>query len=485
MCCIMFCHAARRVSGIISCIILFLFSTKDGGVAIFVLEMGNVFWRLHKRVKNHYNTSKTPWGIHEKVQGNLNNKLLKNKSYCILMLAQVISSIGDWLSIVAVITLVGLEWNAKPIEVSLIFFCLAAPMALLGPAAGVIADRFNRKSLMIFSDVVRAVFIFLLTMADTIWMVYLCLLVVGTFSTLFIPAKNGKLKEIVHDSEMKNAMAFSSMIDSSTKVAGPLLSGVLVSAFGAQFVFYIDSATFALSAFILFFLPKALLSLNGHEADQNKDRPSFKNEFKLGLSFIKSSTLIFAGMLFMGTSLLFIQFADSQLIVLIRELTAASPNTFGYLVTASGVGMVLSGLFLTKKTNYNSFSFMFYGAFGIGISFGLMAVLTHFDAGFSFIWTAVLGFFCGFSVSFVFVPYYASVQLITPAHMTGRVFGIINSVATTATVIGPLLGGWLSTIIGVIPAFVISAFFLLLLSFSGMLAKNKARKKREAASGAL
>ncbi|MGB8002525.1 MAG: MFS transporter, partial [Anaerobacillus sp.] len=183
--------------------------------------------------------------------------LFQNRGYVTLMTAQVISSIGDWLSIVAIITLVGLKWNASPIEVSFVILCLALPMALFGPVAGTVADKFSRKALMITSDIVRAVLILILTVADTLWLVYVCLFIVGVFSAVFIPAKNGKLKELVADSDMKSAMAVTSMIDSSTKVIGPLLSGILVASLGAHLVFLIDSGTFLVSSLFIILLPTA------------------------------------------------------------------------------------------------------------------------------------------------------------------------------------------------------------------------------------
>ena len=85
----------------------------------------------------------------------MGHSLGKNKHFITLMTAQAISSLGDWLSIVAIITLVGLKWEATPMQMSFIILSLAMPMALLGPISGTIADRMERKKLMVFSDVVE------------------------------------------------------------------------------------------------------------------------------------------------------------------------------------------------------------------------------------------------------------------------------------------------------------------------------------------
>ncbi|ODG93570.1 MFS transporter [Gottfriedia luciferensis] len=391
------------------------------------------------------------------------------------MVAQAISNIGDWLSIVAIITLVGLKWNASPIEVSFIILCLAVPMALLGPVAGTFADRFSRKQLMVLSDIVRAGLFVLLALANTLWMVYICLFTIGLFSAVFNPAKNGKLKELVPNEEIKSAMSITAMIDSATKIFGPILSGILVSAAGTTPVFYINSVSFIISAILIFLLPKVAQQIKGEKV-KDKSKSSYKTEFMEGLSFIKTNTQILVGMLFLGFSLLILQLSDSQIIVLIRELKHASPGLFGYLVTGSGVGMFFSSLILAKKTNYRAYNLMLIGVCGIGFGFGMMALFTHFNLDFSIVWAPLLGLFAGFAAGLVFVPFQASVQVDTPVELTGRVFGVIGSVTTTATIIGPLLGGWLSTVIGVIPTFIISASLLVFVSLIGFLTKNRVER---------
>ncbi|ARI79187.1 MFS transporter [Halobacillus mangrovi] len=394
------------------------------------------------------------------------------------MASQAISSIGDWLSVVAIITLVGLKWNATPMEVSFVILSLALPMALFGPLAGTFADRFNRKALMITSDFFRAGLILILTIADSLLVIYVSLLAIGTLSALFIPAKNGKLKELVHEEDMKSAMSITSMIDSGTKIIGPLLSGILVAAFSANMVFYIDSMTFMISGLLIVMLPRQKHVSNEMAEKENRQITSFKEDFITGLSYIKSNRFILMGLFLLGVSLMILQLSDSQIIVLLRELTSVSPDLFGYLVTSAGAGMFIAGWLLSKKTDYNPYFLMLIGVCGIGTSFGMMGILTYYDFGFSIFWGCGLGLTAGFSAGLTFVPFQASVQVNTPVHLTGRVFGVVNSVTTTATIVGPLLGGWLSTIIGVIPTFITTASLLIILSLAGYLTRNKfARRK--------
>ncbi|GGH74066.1 MFS family permease [Pullulanibacillus pueri] len=86
----------------------------------------------------------------------MNRQLLKNKGYVTLISAQTISNLGDWLTILALMALLAIKWEASPLALSIAMLCLAVPNIFFGSFSGVIADRFNRKILMIATDVLRA-----------------------------------------------------------------------------------------------------------------------------------------------------------------------------------------------------------------------------------------------------------------------------------------------------------------------------------------
>lgn len=184
------------------------------------------------------------------------SKLTANKPFMLLIAAQLVSNIGDWLHILALLTMVGFKWNATPWEITALSLCMAVPLLLGGPFAGYLSDRFNRKALMIGSDIARAAVVICLVFAGSLWQVYVLLLAKGCMDVLFSPAKSGKIKELVPVAQMDKAMALSSSIEQITKIVGPALGGLLVAAFGISVCYMIDSATFVLSAIILLGLPR-------------------------------------------------------------------------------------------------------------------------------------------------------------------------------------------------------------------------------------
>ncbi|WLD92458.1 MFS transporter [Alkalihalobacillus sp. AL-G] len=404
----------------------------------------------------------------------MKNSLLRNKSFVALISAQTISSIGDWLSIIAIFSLVGLRWEATPFEMSLVILSMALPMAVMGTVGGVIADRVERKFLMVASDVIRAILIIIISFASNLYVIYICLFFTGLLSALFMPAKNGKLKEILSDTEIKPAMAISSMIDSGSKIIGPLLSGLLVTFVGIIPVFYIDALTFIVSAIIIVLLPKGNFD-TAAEHDTGKKK-SFSHEIVLGFQFIRKNAFLFYGLMLLTISLLVLQLADSQIVILFREIENASPSLLGTAITGTGTGMLVVGAILSKKNEYPAFLYIVLGVVGAGVSFASLAALTVYNTPLPFLWAPGIAFVAGLSGGLVFIPFQANVQVETPVHMTGRVFGLINSIMMTATIIGPILGGWLATEFGIIPTFIATGSLLACIGSIAFLNRNRVER---------
>ncbi len=405
--------------------------------------------------------------------------LYRNKAFMYLIASQTVSAIGNWLDILAVITLVAVKWNASPLAVSGVMLVFVGPMILFGPISGVLSDRFDRRLIMLISDLFCLVLVLGVAFSTQLWHVYVLLFLKSSFVALFIPAKNGKLKEIVEDSQMQAAMGISGMIDNGAKIIGPVLSGMIVATAGIQLAFYIDALTFALSALFLLGVPKDNRKPKTEEKEQQKVNiiSNFLVEMKEGFSFLKTIPVILISLIISTLLLLVLQIADTQFMILLRGIFKDPVTIAGYSMAASGGGMFIASAIYTKKHIRSTLGTMCFGALGLGVSLVGLALMSQLPPTFLSIAYPMLFFLAGFSFGSAIIPLNIIVQKTTPVDKTGRVFGIINSMTTLGTLIGMVLGGILSELFGVVTTFIISGTSLIAVSLLTIIIKSPIERR--------
>ncbi len=397
--------------------------------------------------------------------------LFRNKPYLYLIASQIVSNLGDWLDMLALMSLVAFKWNASPMEMSGVMLCLAGPMILFGPIAGVYADKFDRKKLMIWSDIIRAAVVIGFVFATSLWHIYALLILKGIFGALFVPAKNGKLKEIVSDDHMQQAMGISAMINNGSKIVGPMLSGVLVSTIGVTTAFYIDSFTFILSALLLIGVPKSLYEKEETEQHEGK-KETMLQRMNGGLNVLKGLPVLFYGLFILSLAMLAIQIADSQIMILLRLIEGDPVDIAGYAMAASGAGVFVMSAIWSKKQPPSLVFVLALGLSLVGVSIAVTPFLVGLPMWIINLIFPTLFFIIGAGFGSIIVPFNVGVQKATPVQYSGRVFGTINSMTMLATIIGMLLGGVLSQFLGVTVTFIISGALLLVVGLSTFGAKK-------------
>ena len=179
--------------------------------------------------------------------------LRNNPKFRLLWLGQVVSQMGDWFDTIAVYT-IALRLTGSSRSVALIMVARFLPSVVMGPLSGVIADRFSRRSIMIASDLIRAIvvlgFLFV-RRPDQMWLVYLLTVFQLAFSTFFEPAKTAAIPSIVSDRELLSANAIASVTWSVMLTTGAAIGGVVTGWFGTDVAFVLDSATFIASAILI------------------------------------------------------------------------------------------------------------------------------------------------------------------------------------------------------------------------------------------
>ena len=179
--------------------------------------------------------------------------LWRNRSFTVLFTAQVISLAGSGVTTVALALLVrqlaGSAAAATVLGEALTLRILA--FLLFSQPAGILADRINRKALLIGSDLARFALMAAFPFITQVWQVYVAVFVVNALTAFFTPAYEASLPEVVGEEHYVKALAYSRVAIDVEAVGGPVLAGLLVAAIGLRWVFWFDALTYVASAILV------------------------------------------------------------------------------------------------------------------------------------------------------------------------------------------------------------------------------------------
>ncbi len=179
--------------------------------------------------------------------------LRRNPGFRNLWFARVVSNLGDWFNLLASATLVA-NLSGAGTAISFLFLARFLPLFVTSPFAGLLADRFERRTLLIWTDLLRAAVVLgflLVDRPERIWLLYLLTTLQFVFSALFTPTQQAYLPAVVDADDLVTANALDSLTWSAMLAIGALLGGIATALLGVQMAFLLDALTFLLSAWFL------------------------------------------------------------------------------------------------------------------------------------------------------------------------------------------------------------------------------------------
>ena len=179
--------------------------------------------------------------------------LRDNRNYRNLWLARVVSNLGDWFNLLASATLIARLTDAGT-AISFLFLVRFLPLFLMSPFAGVIADRYDRRTILIVANVARAAIVASFLFVDRperIWLLYVLTALQFVFSAIFVPAETALIPSLVEERDLVTANALDSLTWSTMLAFGSMLGGLATAAFGVTTAFLLDAATFLLAAWFV------------------------------------------------------------------------------------------------------------------------------------------------------------------------------------------------------------------------------------------
>jgi MFS family permease len=363
--------------------------------------------------------------------------LRENQDYRRLWLGSLISQFGDWFNLIASASLVA-NLTDTGTAISYLFLARFLPLFLFSPLAGVLADRYDRRHVMIVSDLLRAatVLCFLLVREPgQIWILYVLTILQFALSAIFVPARSAVLANVVQPQELVPANALDSLTWSTMLAVGALLGGLAAALLGIAEAFFLDSLTFLASAVLISRITAPIKT--GAKQESSGGWLEFLDglrylrgqRFILGLSLVKA-----AGSLSWGAiNVLEIVYAEKIFTLELPGLSEIVPDvdsgtaTLGLIYAVTGLGTGLGPLLMRRWLGDAPMRLRW----AISIGFGLMAVGTlmiSLAPTLRLFATAELVRTVGSGTVWVFSA--ALLQTLVPDRFRGRVFAFEFAVLT-------------------------------------------------------
>lgn len=363
-----------------------------------------------------------------------------------LFLAHAISRAGDAFNTIALVVLV-FRLTGSGVGVAGAVMFEVAPVLLLGPIAGLAADRLPRRRLMIAADLFRAVVALALVFAaDNLGVAYAVAFGLSAGAVLFNPAAGSLLPDVVGEDDLVTANSAMWSVAVISQIAIAPLAGLVIARFGVEVAFAVNAATFAASALLLVGLragrTPADIVVRGWSGALDGFRAVHSSPLLSRLALVQVLASLSAG----ATSGLLVVLADRWLDV--------GPSGFGLLLGAIGAGAALGPLLFRRSIRPGDKRWLF-GPFAVrsGVDFTLAAVANPAVAGGALV-------VYGMSTSTGMIAYQSTLQTTVPPEVRGRAFAFYDVLWNTARLLSLAVGGITAELVDVRFVYLTSALLL-------------------------
>ncbi len=349
-------------------------------------------------------------------------QLFKNQSYSWFLFNSLLATLGNGIAYVA-LTWIVIKAHSTPSSVAVLMISFWLPMVIFGPFCGVISDRFHRISVMIVSNLVRAVILiacgFYLKNHYNVYLIYFVTFINGLMFSLYSPAVLTFVRELVTKKQLLFANTQLDITYEVGNVVGMALAGFVMAVFSSGASLIINGTLFVVASI-------ALLFVKYESTHQHMEKRSYADvyaDFKRGLSYLlerRSLCAIYSIQLF-----IFVQFMTGPILLapFAHNILHTTAGEFGQIEASLSAGVIIGGLlnpFLVSK--WGIYKVLIAETILGCISFRLFSMTHHFYSA------AMIYFLIGLAVS-AWPLMVTRAQQMTELNYQGRVQGVFNSLS--------------------------------------------------------
>jgi len=297
---------------------------------------------------------------------------LRHRNYRLLWTGTIVSNSGDWMDQIALNWLV-MELTSSPLSLGLVNLFRAIPVLILMPLGGVIADKWERRRILMVMQALSmllalALGILVTTGYGEVWPVYVIAVLRGMVTAFNTPAQQSIISDLVPRKDLANAVALNSATIHLTRVLGPSLGGVLIVILGLDWLFYLNALSYVAILYTLWLLPDlGTLEKKGGGPWQ---------EMTDGFRYIRGHEMIFFLVLLAVVPMVFGQPYLTMLAVFAHGVLEVGPTGLGLLMSVASLGAVTGALAVAGRRRGPRIVLMIGGIMVFGVSLILFAFST-------------------------------------------------------------------------------------------------------------
>lgn len=388
---------------------------------------------------------------------------LRVRDFRYLWISNLAASFGMQMQIVARGWLI-YAMTSSPMALTWVMLSFMLPSVLFSMVGGVIADRYQKKPLIIAAQVLTTIATLFLAVIIysgnvTFWHFVYIGFINGTLVALSMPARSALIPEIVGQDYLVNAMALQSATFNFARIFGPALAGILIayfadgdtaSAYGVSIVFFVIAAMYLISI-----ASTAMVNHRGEPATREEEKSPLEDA-KEGFRYMFNDRVILGLMLMSYLPFTFGMVAIFLLPAFSKDILDGGPDDLGLLMTASGVGAFLGSMVLARLGDFGSKGKVLYGASYLwAIALAALAHCTRMELA------LIVCAFTGLFGTLMGSLHMSLVQLAVPQEIRGRIMSILMMTFGLMP-LGVMPISAVAEYIGIDTAFLISAFMLFL-----------------------
>ncbi len=385
--------------------------------------------------------------------------LLKDWKYPLLLLSGVgIANLGAWIYLIALNVLV---YNMGGSALAVATLYVIKPLATLFTNAwsGSMIDRLNKRKLMIHLDIYRALFIAILPLLPSLWIVYVFVFFISMASAIYESTAMTYMTKLIPVERRQRFNSLRSLIGSGASLIGPAVAGGLLIAGTPEFAIYMNAIAFLLSGLITLLLPNLDKKKDSDTTSNTLSLTVLKKDWSTVINFSRKHVYVvyvyflFQSMFVLATA------TDSLELSFAKEVLLLTDSEYGFLVSIAGSGYILGAITNTILSKKLAPSFLI----GIGSLFIAIGYLIYAFSNVFLI--AAIGFFIlSFSMAYANTGFYTFYQNNIPVHMMGRIGSIYGLIIALVTIFITILSGVATQFISIQLVVIVGSLIMLFIT---------------------